>query len=267
MKKTVSVSFLPYQSRVEEALIQVVSRGVRNMNCDDVDKIPSTAPSDCQAFIVGPNHFQNTLFATYIETNSIWKSTVVDNIVPLVANIGDTLVRNTAVLYDCFGLNGTALEDSVLVELEQLPPEWSLILFNLDRYTGIEKKALEYGVHGFFYQDDSVETLLKGLAAVFGGELWVSRRKMADVILGNGFRFRCMQTCDHNYPNNLTRREVEILGLLTLGASNEVIACKLFISPNTVRTHLNNTFRKINVASRLEASIWASKTLFQPGRD
>lgn len=239
------------------------------MNRDDSDNISSVIQSDCQAFIVGPNHFQNTLFATYIETNSLWKSSVVDDIIPLAAGSGsgDAHMHNTVVLYDCFGLSGTVLEDSLLVELEQLPPEWSLILFNLDRYTGIEKKALEYGVHGFFYQDDTVETLLKGLAAVFGGELWVSRRKMADVILGNGLRYRCMQSGDHIYPNNLTRREVEILGLLTLGASNDVIAGKLFISPNTVRTHLNNTFRKLKVASRLEASIWASKTLFHHGRD
>lgn len=237
------------------------------MNSVEFDKTATTASNDCQAFIVGPNFFQNMLFATYIETHSVWKSTVVDNIVLVAANSGEVIMRNTAVLYDCFDLNGVALEDSVLVELGRLPPEWSLILFNLDRFVGIEKKALEYGVHGFFYQDDSVETLLKGLAAVFGGELWVSRRKMADVILENGFKLRRMQTGDHLFPHNLTRREVEVLGLLTLGASNEVIAGKLFISPHTVRTHLNHTFRKINVSSRLEASVWASRSLFQHGHD
>lgn len=237
------------------------------MNSDDSDITSVAAQSDCQAFIVGPNLFQNTLFATFIETHSLWKSTVVDSIAPVYADLGGIFLGNTAVLFDCFELNGTALEDSVLVELERLPPEWSLILFNLDRCVGIEKKALEYGVHGFFYQDDSIETLLKGLAAIFGGELWVSRRKMADVILGNGFRLRRTQSGDHIYPHSLTKREVEVLGLLTLGASNEVIAGKLFISPNTVRTHLNNTFRKIEVSSRLEASVWASKTLFQHGHD
>lgn len=225
------------------------------------------AQLDCQAFIVGPNHFQNALFATYIETHSLCKSTVVDDILPVVATCGEPHTRNTAVLYDCFELSGIDLENTVLAELERLPPEWSLMLFNLDHHLGIEKKALEYGVHGFFYHDDPVETLLKGLAAVFGGELWVSRRKMADLILENGFRSRRMLAADHAYPHNLTSREVEVLGLLTLGASNEVIAEKLFISPHTVRTHLNHTFRKLNVASRLEASVWASKTLFHHAHD
>lgn len=231
------------------------------------DKTLAVIPHDCQAFIVGPNHFQNALFATYIETHSLCRSSVVDNIAPIAANSCGVTNCTTAVLYDCFELSGSALEDSILAELERLPPEWSLILFNLDRHVGIEKKALEYGVHGFFYQDDPVETLLKGLAAVFGGELWVSRRKISDVILGNEFQFRRMQTGNHIYPHSLTRREVEVLGLLTLGASNDVIAEKLFISPHTVRTHLNHTFRKINVTSRLEASIWASKNLFHHRHD
>jgi LuxR family transcriptional regulator, positive regulator of biofilm formation len=232
------------------------------MDRDGCTNTSAEIPNDCQAFIVGPNHFQNTLFATYIETHSLCRSSVVDNIAPVAANSGGVPMCTTAVLYDCFELNRVALEDKVLAELERLPPEWSLILFNLDRRMGIEKKALEYGVHGFFYQDDSVETLLKGLAAVFGGELWVSRRKMADVILENGFSLRRKQVTDHVYPHDLTRREVEILGLLTLGASNEVIADKLFISPHTVRTHLNHIFRKIKVTSRLAASIWAAATVF-----
>ncbi len=227
-----------------------------NIDCENVQL-------DCQALIVGPNHFQNALFATYIETHGLCKSTVVEDILPIAAVCGEPHTRNTAVLYDCFELNGVALEDTVLAKLERLPPEWSLLLFNLDHHLGIEKKALEYGVHGFFYHDDPVETLLKGLAAVFGGELWVSRRKMADLILENCFRSHRMPVSDHAYPHNLTRREVEVLGLLTLGASNVVIAEKLFISPHTVRTHLNHTYRKLNVTSRLEASVWASKTLFQ----
>jgi len=237
------------------------------MDNDGCDKTSAVLPNGCQAFIVGPNHFQNALFATYIETHSLCRSSVVDNIAPIAASSCRASNCTTAVLYDCFELNGTTLEDSVLAELERLPPEWSLILFNLDRHVGIEKKALEYGVHGFFYQDDPVETLLKGLAAVFGGELWVSRRKMADVIIENGFSLRRKQAANHVYPHDLTRREVEILGLLTLGASNDVIADKLFISPHTVRTHLNHIFRKIKVTSRLAASIWAVANIFHDRRN
>lgn len=229
----------------------------------DFEKIFSNGSDDSFALVVGPNYFQNILFADYIENHSLWKSAVVDTISPIVANSGKIYPKQTAVLYDCFGLNGSVLDSSVLADIEQMPHEWLLVLFNLDRNACIEKKALGYGVNGFFYHNDSIETLRKGLTAIFGGEFWVSRSKMADIILENGFRLRYKQITDHAFHHELTRREVEVLGLLSLGAANEAIANKLFISPHTVRTHLNHIFRKIKVNSRLEASIWAADTLFR----
>ncbi|ABQ26797.1 response regulator transcription factor [Geotalea uraniireducens] len=234
------------------------------MTVDNPDTTLSTSSSDCLAFIVGPNHFQNTLLSAYIETHSKWKSSVVESIAAIPHKDEKEFPGHTAVLFDCFGLSSDNLSDNLLAELEQFPSNWAKALFNLDRHSDFEKKSLEYGVQGFFYNDDTVETLLKGLTAVFGGEFWVSRQKMAETILENGFRLRRMQIPSHVhiYPHDLTQREVELLGLLTLGSSNEVIADKLFISPHTVRTHLNHIFKKINVSSRLEASIWASETLF-----
>lgn len=228
------------------------------------NETPLSASSDCLAFIVGPNHFQNTLLSAYIETHSKWKSNVVESIAVIPNKDGKGVPGHTALLFDCFGLTCDNLAVDILTELEQFPSNWAKALFNLDRHADFEKEALEYGVQGFFYNDDTVETLLKGLTAVFGGEFWVSRQKMAETILENGFRLRRMQIAGHPhpYPHDLTQREVELLGLLTLGSSNEVIADKLFISPHTVRTHLNHIFKKINVSSRLEASVWASETLF-----
>jgi len=220
----------------------------------------------CMAYIVGPNHFQNAMLAAYIETHSKGKSAVFDSIASIATGNG-VLKGNAAVLYDCFGKHGNDIPAALMAELEKIPPEWALALFNLDRSAGVEKKALELGAHGFFYLDDTVETLLKGLAAIFGGEFWVSRQNLAQIALENSFGLRRRQMADHAYPHGLTSREVEILGLLTMGASNEVISDKLFISPNTVRTHLNHIFRKINVTSRLEASHWAVDSLFGRKQD
>ena len=137
-----------------------------------------------------------------------------------------------------------------------------MVMFNLQRQTGIERLALEYGVQGFFYQDDTVETFIKGLTVIFGGDFWVSRHKLAEIILENGFENRRKSISNHVNSHDLTTREIEILGLLTLGKSNDIISEKLFISPNTVRTHLHNIFKKINVSNRLMAANWASSTLF-----
>ena len=52
----------------------------------------------------------------------------------------------------------------------------------------------------------------------------------------------------------LTRREVEILHLVTRGKTNKEIAADLYISPLTVRTHLEHIYQKLGVESRTEAA-------------
>jgi DNA-binding NarL/FixJ family response regulator len=51
----------------------------------------------------------------------------------------------------------------------------------------------------------------------------------------------------------LTPREMEVLGLLVEGLSNNEIAERLFISRSTVKTHLSNIFSKFGVSNRVEA--------------
>ncbi|WP_444929763.1 response regulator transcription factor [Microbulbifer sp. SSSA002] len=62
-------------------------------------------------------------------------------------------------------------------------------------------------------------------------------------------------------PSPLTRREQEILGQLTTGEPNSVIATKLHLSEHTVKNHMYNIFRKIGVKNRLQASNWAKLNL------
>jgi DNA-binding NarL/FixJ family response regulator len=55
----------------------------------------------------------------------------------------------------------------------------------------------------------------------------------------------------------LTRREVEILQLVSEGHSNSQVARMLWVTEQTVKFHLSNIYRKLNVANRTEASRWA----------
>lgn len=63
---------------------------------------------------------------------------------------------------------------------------------------------------------------------------------------------------------HLTPRELEVLRMLTLGADNATIARGLQITPNTVRTHVQNVFGKLGVSSRLEAATMAIHTGIVP---
>ncbi len=65
----------------------------------------------------------------------------------------------------------------------------------------------------------------------------------------------CRKKVRHHY--NLTPREMQILRLLTEGDSNPVISEKLSISPHTVKSHVINIMKKINVNNRTQAAVWA----------
>ena len=58
----------------------------------------------------------------------------------------------------------------------------------------------------------------------------------------------------------LTRREREVLGLVAQGASNRAIASNLFVSHNTVKTHLRNIREKLNLISMRQVVAYAART-------
>ena len=57
--------------------------------------------------------------------------------------------------------------------------------------------------------------------------------------------------------HQLTRRELEILRLVADGSSNGQLATKLWVTEQTVKFHLSNIYRKLEVANRTEASRWS----------
>jgi DNA-binding NarL/FixJ family response regulator len=67
-------------------------------------------------------------------------------------------------------------------------------------------------------------------------------------------------------PGGLTRREIEVLGLVARGASNKEIAAALVISEKTARNHVERTYAKIGVSNRIGASMYALQHgLVDPG--
>jgi DNA-binding NarL/FixJ family response regulator len=121
-------------------------------------------------------------------------------------------------------------------------------------------QAFKNGVKGYLPKNSSPADLIKAIQVVYNGEMWIERRHFA--------KFFSEGALNHSEPSqqkdensfSLTSREQEILRLLIKGFSNKEIAKDLFISEKTVKTHLNNVFRKLNVTRRLEAILFAIKT-------
>jgi DNA-binding CsgD family transcriptional regulator len=58
-------------------------------------------------------------------------------------------------------------------------------------------------------------------------------------------------------PGGLTRRELEVLRLVSRGKTNRAVAATLWVTDQTVKFHLSNVYRKLGVRNRFEAARWA----------
>jgi NarL family two-component system response regulator LiaR len=113
-------------------------------------------------------------------------------------------------------------------------------------------EAVEAGASGFLGKDEAAEELLSAAKAAAEGEVLIDpvmlTRLLHSVALEREERRDAL-----NLLEDLTEREKEILQLLAEGMRNDGIASKLFISPQTVQTHIRNILGKLRVHSKLEA--------------
>ena len=111
-------------------------------------------------------------------------------------------------------------------------------------------------IHGVFYAHEDQSCVIEGMRGVLRGECYFSQKLASYLITHSGnYRYNGSES------TLLTHREKEILNKLRVGASNIEIAQALFISENTVKTHLYNLFKKIAVKNRTQAVSWANDNL------
>jgi two-component system nitrate/nitrite response regulator NarL len=117
----------------------------------------------------------------------------------------------------------------------------------------VVREALQVGFHGYIIKDTPIPRFIQAIDAVLAGEVVMPRTLSARVAGVQSAEERAVSLL----AGQLTRREREVLGLLVEGASGQSIARTLGISPNTVRTHVQNVLTKLQVNSRLEAATFA----------
>ena len=61
---------------------------------------------------------------------------------------------------------------------------------------------------------------------------------------------------------DLSKRESQVLSLLSRGLTNQQIGLTLDISPHTIKTHVDHIFNKLGVENRIQAAVWAAKNDF-----
>jgi DNA-binding NarL/FixJ family response regulator len=163
----------------------------------------------------------------------------------------------TILLVDIKNVSFEYLLSVIATKDKQISSAFIISIINLDYDTGIEQRALSKNITGFFYNNIKLDTLIRGIKSLFAGEVWISR----DILLKCAIESFKQKKNIIMEKKELTHREVEILSLISLGASNDDIANKVCISTNTVKTHLYNIYKKIEVTNRLQAAIWATINL------
>ncbi|MDX1684035.1 MAG: response regulator transcription factor [Saprospiraceae bacterium] len=117
------------------------------------------------------------------------------------------------------------------------------------------RKAFKNGIDGYLLKNSSLKELQKGFVEVISGRPYWGEGLRLSPIKTNGSRdknrnkSRGLFEDKFTIKQQLTRRESEILSLISQAQSNKDIASELFISPETVSVHRKNIMRKLGVNS------------------
>ena len=115
-------------------------------------------------------------------------------------------------------------------------------------------KAVDMGVDGYILKDSESAELKKAIQAVQDGENYIQASLIP--ALNNRLANRDI---DKDKIDSLTSRELEVLIQVAKGMFNKEIAMNLNISERTVKNHVSNIFKKIDVSDRTQAAVFAIK--------
>ena len=155
----------------------------------------------------------------------------------------------------------------IVARVSKVLPQTKILLLSDVAEERFELEAIRAGAHGTVSKRSDPKVLERALKVVGDGEIWMSHRVASSII--SEFR-RWRQPLEEKSSGQLTKREEAILALLADGYRNKEIASRLAISENTIKTHLNTIYRKLQVSTRVEAALryfeQAKHHGTQPGR-
>lgn len=141
----------------------------------------------------------------------------------------------------------------MLQKLRENKIEVKILILTIHNEIEYLAKAVEIGINGYVLKDSDSEILKKAIFTIHEGETYIQPNLAP--LLNEKISFQ-----EENAAiNDLTKREVEVLKLLAEGLFNKEIAYKLSISEKTVKNHVSNIFRKIEVFDRTQAAVFAIK--------
>jgi DNA-binding NarL/FixJ family response regulator len=140
----------------------------------------------------------------------------------------------------------------------QRPRVLVLTTFDLDE---VVDDALNAGADGFLLKRATPEQLIDGIRTIVAGDALVAPAVTRRLLARHAGR-RPPDRDRLALAAQLTEREAEVLHALAEGLSNTEIASRIWVSPETVKTHVKSILIKLEVRDRTQAVVWAYRTGF-----
>ena len=139
--------------------------------------------------------------------------------------------------------------------ISETVPETHVLMLTVSEDTEDLVECLKAGAAGYLVKNIETETLVDAIHRVAQGESVISPQMTTKLV--RGFRAHVGESHAPVEQERLSPREKEILGCLARGDTNKEIARALELAESTVKIHIQNIFKKLNISSRVQAALYA----------
>ncbi|MDI6892149.1 MAG: response regulator transcription factor [Actinomycetota bacterium] len=136
-------------------------------------------------------------------------------------------------------------------EIKTFAPQTNVLILSAFDDEHEIREAIAAGASGYVLKDIAPEALIDAVRVVNGGQSLLQPAVARKIISGS-----CTDVEKKIVPK-LTRREMEVLKLMTRGFSNKEIADALFVGIKTIKTHVSHVLQKLGLSSRTQAVLYA----------
>jgi DNA-binding NarL/FixJ family response regulator len=148
-------------------------------------------------------------------------------------------------------------EENLIKKIKKKSPGLKMVVFNAS-FTGEQEARLaKMGIEGIFSADCPAETLVRELRKVSEGRISL-KQEVLNLLMGFRLTSRKSATA-WKLSRPLTPQETKILSLVAAGMGNQEMASLLNISEHTLKCHIQNIFKKMNINNRLQARLFVQE--------
>jgi DNA-binding NarL/FixJ family response regulator len=157
--------------------------------------------------------------------------------------------RPDVVLMDIMMKGMTGIEATRWIK--EIDPTIRVLIVSMEISKEYISAGIQSGIDGYIPKDADRDMLVRAIRSVHNGEKFFNDAIMK-LVFENFYSTEKLKTTGTRLPNELTKREYEVLGLVATGRSNREVADSLFISIKTVETHKTHILEKLGLRNTAE---------------